>query len=98
MILWGAGSFAQRLFGEGSLDGCNVVAVVDRDRNKQGRSLAGFTVEAPEAALARPGDSVIVVAAAIAPAAVVEEAKRLLPGRDVIALATRPLPGRSGAE
>lgn len=65
IIIWGAGSFAQRLFGGGLLGRCRVVAVVDRDRNKQGLNFGGFVVQSPEAALTVRPDAIVVVAAAI---------------------------------
>lgn len=64
IIVWGAGSFAQRLFGRGALDACHIVAIVDRDRNKQGLNFGGRHVEAPETALAKyPNASVLILAA-----------------------------------
>ena len=65
IIVWGAGSFAQRLFGLGALDSCRIVAIVDRDRNKQGLNFAGRTVEAPETALAKHPDATILILAAV---------------------------------
>ena len=73
VVVWGAGSFAQRLLGAGRLTDCRIVAVVDRDRNKQGRDLAGFRIEAPEAALERHPEATVLVAAAIADAEIVAE-------------------------
>lgn len=86
VVVWGAGSFSQRLFGDGSLNGCHVVAVVDRDRNKQGRSFAGFIVEVPEAALRRHPGAAVVVAAAIEETAIAMEARRLMDGGEVVTL------------
>lgn len=65
IIVWGAGSFAQRLFGLGALDNCRIVAIVDRDRNKQGLSFGGRNVEAPETALANHPDATILILAAV---------------------------------
>lgn len=65
IIVWGAGSFAQRLFGLGVLHTCRIVAIVDRDRNKQGLNFAGRTVEAPETALANHPDATILILAAV---------------------------------
>ena len=53
VILWGAGSFAQRLFASTRLADCNIVGVVDNDRAKQGKRLCGHVVEPPSAARAR---------------------------------------------
>lgn len=65
VIVWGAGSFAQRLFGSSPIQDCNIVAVVDRDCNKQGLKFAGFVVQPPEAALAATPDAIVLIAAAI---------------------------------
>lgn len=67
VVLWGAGSYAQRLLAGSRLADCRIVAVVDRDNNKQGGQFAGHTVIAPEYLPTRlKGDEVIVIAAAIA--------------------------------
>lgn len=73
VIVWGAGSFAQRLFGGTQLPRCNIIAVVDRDHNKQGLEFSGFVVQAPEAALAAKPNAVVVVAAAIHGASIAAE-------------------------
>jgi len=89
--VWGAGSFALRLFGAGALDACPVVAVVDRDRNKQGRPFAGFTVEPPEAALERNPEAVVLVVAAICGDDIAAEARAIRGGGRVVTL-SRPVP------
>jgi len=91
VVVWGAGSFALRLFGAGALDACPVVAVVDRDRNKQGRPFAGFTVEPPEAALERNPDAVVLVVAAICGDDIAAEARAIRGGGRVVTL-SRPVP------
>ena len=77
VVVWGAGSFAQRVFGQGGLRACRVVAIVDRDRNKQGLQFAGRTIEAPEVALARHPEAVVLVLAAIHGAAIAQEVRTL---------------------
>lgn len=79
VIVWGAGSFAQRLFGASLIQRCNIVAVVDRDRNKQGLNFAGFVVQAPEAALAAQSDAIVVIAAAIHGPSITAEIVRTWP-------------------
>jgi FlaA1/EpsC-like NDP-sugar epimerase len=86
VVVWGAGSFALRLFGEDALAGCHIVAIVDRDRNKRGRPFAGFTVEAPEEALRRYPDAAVLVAAAVCDSAIAAEARKLLPGNEIVTL------------
>ncbi|MGH9443994.1 MAG: class I SAM-dependent methyltransferase [Thermoanaerobaculia bacterium] len=77
VVVWGAGSFAQRLFGNGDLADCNIVAIVDRDRNKQGRPFDRFTVEAPETGLRQHPGATVLVVAAIQEAEIVLEARRI---------------------
>lgn len=66
VLLWGAGSYAQRLLEDSPLRQCRIVAIVDQDSNKQGRQFAGTTISAPETGLSNlMPDTVIVVAAAL---------------------------------
>ena len=88
IILWGAGSFAQRLMGNASLGRCRLVGVVDRDRNKQGQKFAGFTVQSPEKGIADFPDAVLVIAAAVHGPAIAEEASRIAPGMRAVALSS----------
>jgi len=78
LALWGAGSYAQRLLASPALAGIRFVAVIDRDRNKQGTTFAGCRVAAPESALQDlPRNAVIVVAAALASEAIVAECRTM---------------------
>lgn len=77
VIVWGAGSFAQRLFGQGALDACRVVAIVDRDRNKQGQRFGDHCVEIPEATLVRHPDAAVLVLAAVHADAIAREARTI---------------------
>lgn len=79
IIVWGAGSFAQRLFAGSQIGQCNIAAVVDRDRNKQSMKFAGFIVQSPEEALKNHPGAVIVIAAAIHGLAIAEEIERNWP-------------------
>jgi SAM-dependent methyltransferase len=66
IALWGAGSQAQRLLSSPIMSSANIVAVVDRDRNKQGNMLAGHPIQAPEIGLVDlPADCLVVIAAAL---------------------------------
>lgn len=86
VVLWGAGSYAQRLFGSGALNNCNIVAIVDRDHNKQGKSFAGHLVHAPESILPPPG-AIIAIAAAVHFEAITEDARRLWEDCEAVAIA-----------
>ncbi len=66
VALWGAGSQAQRLLENSVLKHSHIVAVVDRDSNKQGKFFAGCTVQTPEEGLYQlPADTLVIIAAAI---------------------------------
>jgi SAM-dependent methyltransferase len=78
LALWGAGSQAQRLLADSPLAGVRFVAVLDRDRGKQGTSFAGCQVVAPEVALrGLPADTVVVIAAALAAQAIVAQCQAM---------------------
>jgi SAM-dependent methyltransferase len=79
VVVWGAGSFAQRLFGSSRIRDCKVIAVVDRDINKQGLNFAGFVVQSPEAVLAERPDATVLIAAAIHGPAIAIEIARTWP-------------------
>lgn len=95
-IVWGAGSFAQRLFAETAIGRCNLVSIVDNDRNKQGRSFAGLVVEAPDTALLRTPDATVLVAAAVHEAAIVAEARALGSTGSILMLASTQTAPASG--
>lgn len=66
IALWGAGSQAQRLLLEDGMADARIVAVVDGDRNKQGRRFAGCVIADPATGLqSLPPDTLVVIAAAL---------------------------------
>jgi len=65
VLLWGAGSHAQRMLETSSLGRCNLVGVVDRDPGKQGRSLLGHEIRTPEAAFDGLDADVTIVIASV---------------------------------
>jgi SAM-dependent methyltransferase len=65
VLLWGAGSHAQRLLQNSPLARCNLVGVVDRDPSKQGRALLGHTIRSPESVLAELVPEVAIVVASV---------------------------------
>lgn len=48
VVVWGAGSYALRLLGEGPLGRCAIIAFIDKDRSKQGKQINGVNVFPPE--------------------------------------------------
>jgi SAM-dependent methyltransferase len=91
VVVWGAGSFAQRLFGSSQIHNCKIIAVVDRDTNKQGLNFAGFTVQSPEAVLADRPDAIVLIAAAIHGPAIVAEVAATWPNAKTLLLAPSAL-------
>jgi SAM-dependent methyltransferase len=66
IVLWGAGSQAQRLLENSPLKEARIVAVVDRDTNKQGKFFAHCVVQSPEEGLRQlPENTLVVICAAI---------------------------------
>jgi SAM-dependent methyltransferase len=63
LIVWGAGSYTQRLLTSTSLGQCNIVAIVDNDHNKHDLEILGVRVVGTEALDQIEGT--IVVAAAV---------------------------------
>jgi len=74
IVMWGAGSEAQRILQRmGDAHG-RLVAVVDRDATKHGRVLYGCTITTPEVGLVGvPTDAVLLIAAALVAPAIREE-------------------------
>ncbi|MDR0735673.1 MAG: class I SAM-dependent methyltransferase [Zoogloeaceae bacterium] len=65
VVLWGAGSQAQRLLESSPLKQARIVAVVDRDSNKQGQFFAHCMIQPPEKGLRHlPENTLVVIAAA----------------------------------
>jgi len=63
VIIWGAGSYTQRLLGGSRLSECNIVAIVDNDIRKQGLEMGRFTIEHPEVLYQKQG--VVLISAAV---------------------------------
>lgn len=78
IIVWGAGSFAQRILCTESAKRCNIIGIVDTDRNKQGLSFASHRIQSPENLRDVDGEFVVLVAAAIAYEAIANQARNIL--------------------
>jgi SAM-dependent methyltransferase len=65
VLLWGAGSHAQRLLQNSPLGRCNLVGIVDRDPGKQGLRLLGHRIRAPEDVLEGLAPEVTIVIASV---------------------------------
>jgi len=89
VIVWGAGSFSQRLFSGSPLARCNVIGIVDKDSNKRGKTFAGHTVTSPEILLGRHPEATLLVSAAVQFEAIAEEARKLFPNCNVVSVRSR---------
>lgn len=88
VIVWGAGSHAQRLLAQTLLGTCAIDCIIDADVGKQGRRLAGHTVVSPEDGLARAQTirADVAVAIAIGAESAIERVRRALPAARVFQL------------
>lgn len=68
IIVWGTGSQAQRMMAENLFTGMDVLALVDSDPSKQGRTIAGHRVRSPSQGLSVSQNALIVILAARAAA------------------------------
>ena len=48
VIIWGAGNFTMRLLTESLLGKCNIVAFIDNDANKWGKTMRGVSIYPPD--------------------------------------------------
>src|SRR5450830_1242092 len=67
VLAWGAGSWAQRLLGQGQLPRDRLVAFLDNDPNKQGLQLDGLPIVPPTLGLQQHPQAAILVCVAIDP-------------------------------
>src|SRR5450830_1504291 len=67
VLAWGAGSWAQRLLGQGRLPRDRLVAFLDNDPNKQGLQLDGLPIVPPTLGLQQHPQAAILVCVAIDP-------------------------------
>lgn len=80
VLAWGAGSWAQRLLGQGQLPRDRLVAFLDNDPNKQGLQLDSLPILTPSQGLQQHPDAAILVCVAIDPQQIVSALEALLPG------------------
>ena len=87
ILLWGAGSHAQRLLKDSPLARCRIVGIVDRDRVKQGRTLLGLTIGDPDPALTDLSPDVVIVIASVLHAKAITAEIRARNIRNALAIA-----------
>ena len=84
VVVWGAGSFTERLL-EGSLLGkCNIIAFIDNDSKKWGNNIKGVTVSSPDRVKDFAGT--LVVASALFSDEICEEVKSMGVGNKIVVL------------
>lgn len=80
LLVWGAGSWAQRLLGQNVIPLGQVVAFLDGAPNKQGHTFAGKTVVSPAEGLSRHPKAQVLVCVAVNPHQIAAEISRIEPG------------------
>lgn len=82
LLVWGAGSWAQRLLGQHAIPLSQVVAFIDGAPNKQGHTFAGKPIVSPAEGLSRHPEAQVLVCVAVNPHQIAAEIRRLEPGHD----------------
>lgn len=72
VIVWGAGSFTQRLLCNSSLGACNIVSFIDNDSVKQGHLINGIKISSPKI-LEKLSNQPIIICSALHSADIVSE-------------------------
>lgn len=80
LLVWGAGSWAQRLLGQNAIPVARVLAFLDGAPNKQGQTFAGKPVVAPAEGLYRHPKAQVLVCVAVNPHQIEAEIRRIEPG------------------
>jgi FlaA1/EpsC-like NDP-sugar epimerase len=73
VVIWGAGALTSRLLCDTRLAQVNLRAVIDRNKNLQGKSLLGVAISAPESVMQHAGATVFIASTTYA-----EEIKQTL--------------------
>lgn len=80
ILVWGAGSWAQRLVGQNAIPLEQVCAFLDNAPNKHGHTFAGKPIVAPADGLSRHPEAQVLVCVAVNPVQITAEIQRLEPG------------------
>lgn len=86
IIIWGAGNFTSRMLACSGLDRCNIILIVDKDKHKQGTSIGGRRIYAPEAILSMSSTTTILVCAAVFSDDIIAEIKSMSINNKIIVL------------
>lgn len=82
VIVFGAGSYTQRLLGDSRLSECNILAYVDNDRSKQGMTLEGVKILSPK--YLRETNCTILVCSALHTLEIVNQIKQMKITRQIL--------------
>ena len=87
IVIWGAGSHAQRLLSQTGLGASNILCIIDNDPGKQGRSLDGHRIVGRDEGVdrAKSEGATVVVAIAVDPASVIDYVRTHAPELQVLA-------------
>lgn len=66
LIIWGAGSLTSRLFCDTNLDKANILSIVDRSANLQGKKLLNVPISAPESIKENSSTTVLIASTSYA--------------------------------
>jgi SAM-dependent methyltransferase len=77
IVIWGAGNYTGRLLADTRLGQCKILMFVDNDKRKQGTTIRGIAVRAPEFLLSIPGTPTIAVAVAVFPGEIMAQIKQM---------------------
>ncbi|MER2553580.1 MAG: class I SAM-dependent methyltransferase [Thauera sp.] len=81
VLVWGAGSWAQRLLGQGALPLHQVSAFLDNALNKQGQTFAGKPILSPATGLARHPNAQVLICIAVDPHQIEAQIQHIAPGQ-----------------
>ena len=88
IIVWGAGQYTLRLLGTTDLKECNIIAFIDNDENKQGKSLNGIPIfpKGKIEELCQQQKVIIIIASALAASSIKQEIQALEIKQEIIEL------------
>lgn len=91
VVVWGAGALTSRLLCDTSLGAANILSIVDRNRNLQGKILNGVSIDAPDSIRALPGATIFIASTTYAAEIKATLAEQYGWKGNIVTLATEPL-------
>jgi FlaA1/EpsC-like NDP-sugar epimerase len=84
VVVWGAGNFTMRLLKDSVLNKCNIVAFIDNDSTKWGKTIKGISVYPPDKAKNFKG--ALVICSALGSDDILSQIKTMGAKNDIIVL------------